>query len=136
MARLLSALLLASVSILGAIALAQPMLTEGTDPPIVMEPVEVDLFTCRFPGRTLSSCTVTATLRNTKFADATPENMVGTPAVSGSDCNFTLTPDGGCGSSGCRAGNTYQIKCHAIDSNGGKPTKNIRLDVQKIVLNR
>lgn len=74
-----------------------------------------DTYTLRFVGRTLSgSPTVTVTCMSCTQSDASPSSIVyGTPSVSGADVTFTLAPDTGCGTSGCRAGNWYLVTVQA-----------------------
>lgn len=96
-----------------------------------IEPASRDTYTVRFTGRTLSSAgTPTVTLRKAAQADGTPAQMIVTTGVNGSDLQLVIAPDTGCGSTGCRAGNVYQLRVQPTDSNGNQPTAVARINVR------
>lgn len=99
------------------------------------EPVAKDTYGCRFMGRTLSSATAEVEVRKANATDSTPTTMVTAgPTVSGDTVSLTIYPDQGCGSSGCRSGNEYQVRIKATDASGNTPTCNACLVVRKQVL--
>lgn len=53
--------------------------------------------------------------------DADPNEIVTSTAVSGNQVAFTLTPDAGCASAGCREGRWYQLCAQPEDSGGFRP---------------
>lgn len=101
---------------------------------IKIEPIAQDTYTVLFEGRTLSSVAITVSLRKKKQADATPSAIVTNSSVSGSNASFTLAPDTGCGATGCRAGNIYQLKIQPTETGGNKPTANILVEVDTVYL--
>jgi hypothetical protein len=122
----------------GLDAAAQPV-PAGDARTIRIDPTEVDTYTIRWEGRVLSATpgdhTITITPSGPlKQADASPNAIKTAHAVSGSDLTITLSPNAGCGSSGCRAGNTYQVRIQVTDSAGNRPVYDLLLKVQKAVL--
>ncbi len=100
-----------------------------------LEPVATETFACIFDGRTLSSMAVgfpEVTLIRKAQTDASPSAIVTASGVSGSRATVTIAPDTGCGASGCRTGNIYQVRMMVVDSAGNEPTCNFRLDVDKV----
>ena len=115
-------------------ACADPPIVADADGVIVVQPAEVDTFSCRFLGRTLSSAgSATVTLRKTKQADASPSGLLssGPTIVGTTDLKVVVSPDNGCGTAGCRAGNEYEIALLPTDSNSNKPACNLYVIVQR-----
>lgn len=110
-------------------AWAQP--SPGDEVLVEMEPLSIDTITVRFQGRTLAAINnVNVHARTLKNADVAPSAIKVATAYSGSDVLITLNPDAGCGTSGCRAGNLYQIRVQAQDSSGNRPTFNFLVKVK------
>jgi len=110
-----------------------PVLAQSPEVVVTMEPVEVDTIACRFLSWTLTAAgTATASLRGSPAqADASPGDIITAgPTLSGSDVSITLTPDQGCGATGCRGGNWYQIKISPTGT-GVAPTCNFLLHVEE-----
>lgn len=124
-------LLLAVVVALPLVARAAPPVVQDADGVIELEPTEVDTVTCTFSGRTLTDKgTATAALRKKTAADASPSSVITAHTSSGSTVSITLNPDNGCGTSGCRAGNTYQIVLQPVEGSN-KPICNLYLIVRR-----
>lgn len=90
------------------------------------EPQARDTYAVRFLGRTLTAGSVEIILRKRVTADASPLGMlVAGPTIVGDTVSVALAPNTGC-SVGvqCRAGNEYQIRFQATDSEGNTPTAN------------
>lgn len=117
-----------------AVLLAAPVLAQpappssGNDRAIVMDPTEVDTFTCRFTGRTLQaigsqpSNWIDITDISIPATDADPDAMLTTSSTSGSDATFSLSPTG-------RQGNQYEIRIRPLDSDNNRPLCVVRLSV-------
>lgn len=100
-----------------------------------VQPTDVRKFVVRFHGETLSTTgTPTVTLRRKAQADASPSALVTASAVSGTDYTITIAPDTGCGASGCRAGNEYQIDLNPTNSDSETLVTSLCLRVRKTVL--
>lgn len=123
--------ILAALVFAAAAHAAQPT---GEDVLVLMQTNEVHTVACRYPAsQTVSSCSTSVIARVLKAADATPSGLVTTTAVSGTtDCNVTVSPDNGCGTAGCRAGNVYQVQTTATMSSGTKLNCDFRVDVYKL----
>jgi len=102
------------------------------------EPAQVDTATYLFEGRTLAASptpVVTVAVINEAQDDASPSAMVTAgPSVSGSSVTIQLTPDQGCGTAGCRAGNWYQVKVQPTDTLGNKPTHSACVWIKPVLL--
>lgn len=117
------------LAVLAAPVLAQPAPpSSGSDRLIVMDPTEVDSFSCRFVGRTLAAIgsqpagwldVVDLTVPGT---DSDPDAIITASTTSGTDASFTLTPTG-------RQGNSYEIRIRPLDSDNNRPLCLIRLNV-------
>ena len=117
-----------------AVLLAAPVLAQpappcsGNDRLIVMDPAEVDTFTCRFTGRTLqaigsqpSNCIDIIDI-SIPATDADPDAILTTSSTSGADATFSLSPTG-------RQGNQYEIRIRPLDSDNNRPLCVVRLNV-------
>jgi hypothetical protein len=123
---------------LSTAALAQPkMPARGdniVDPPL--RPNEIDTIGCIFESWTLTGAG-SATVRliaHPGHADASPSAIVTAgPVVSGNTVTVRIAPDEGCGASGCRAGNDYQIDLQPV-AGSDSPICTIRVPVRAQVL--
>jgi len=98
-------------------------------------PAEKDVVGFQFVGRTVSSvASATATVMRRTTADASPSALITAASASGDTVSLTIYPDQGCGASGCRAGNTYQINVQATDSATNTPMGFACLIVRKTIL--
>lgn len=126
---------------LAVFILAPPVWAQPVPPPsgttnlVVMEPVETDTIGCRFNSWTLTAAG-TATVSKIGIpaqADSTPSAIITAgPTMSGNTVTVTLAPDTGCGATGCRNGNSYQVRLQPT-AGADHPTCNFRLDVRKVV---
>jgi hypothetical protein len=101
-----------------------------------LEPQETEVIRCEFEGRTLTGIVGATSVKKTNSggaADATPAAQLIAEAFSGSSYSFTINPDFGCGSPGCRNGNTYLVKAQLQATDTSKPTCNVFYSVRKVV---
>ncbi|MGD9648624.1 MAG: hypothetical protein AB7U73_23135 [Pirellulales bacterium] len=117
-------------------ALAQPAAPQSGEPSYVvtMEPVEIDTIACRFLSWTLTGAgTATVTVIGPPAqTDSTPANLIiAGPTLSSNQISVQLSPDNGCGATGCRNGNSYQVKLKPAAGTDA-PTCNFRVDVKKV----
>jgi len=120
-----------------ALAVAQPAPPQKPTNGIVMDPVEIDSFGCRFVARSLVDTGsqpanwITVTETGTPRNDGAPSAILTASSTSGTDAAFTLSPDQGCAVSGCRTGKSYEIRIRPLDSDGNRPLCVVGLHVQR-----
>lgn len=123
---------------LAATATAQPLpVVSGANGVIKLQPTEVDTFTCDLGITLTGKGTATAALRKTKQSDASPNALLTAHALASpaTGVSITIDPDAGCGTSGCRAGNEYEIVLQPTDGTN-EPICNLYLIVEKKYLTR
>lgn len=128
-----TALLLGMLALPGAVA-AQPV--HPGERILILQPESTDTQPVWFLGRTGCSITaVTITLRKpAKQADASPSSILIAQSVSGCNVALQFKPDQGCGATGCRAGNFYQVDVQVTDGDSNKPIGSFLVGVKKEVL--
>lgn len=128
--------LLCCLALFGAThAFAQPPPQPSGTNLVTMEPTEIDTIGCRFNSWTMTGAgTATVTLIGPPARpDASPSAIiVGAPTLAANVIAVQLNPDFGCGTSGCRNGNSYQIKLRGV-AGTDYPTCNFRVNVRKVV---
>ena len=122
----------------GLLAFAGAALADtGESSLILTEPAERWTYRCEYPSvKTGNTCALVDVYTLVeKKTDATPTGIVidATTKLDDTHCAVTVAPDTGCGASGCRSTNKYQVITKANMADGDVLYCNARLDVRKVV---
>ena len=121
--------------LLAAPAWAQPAALTETPNVVTMAPNAILSPDCEFASWTLTGAgTATVTLIGPPArADASPASIiVAGPTRTGNVVAVQVSPDQGCGASGCRNGNSYLITLRA-EAGMDRPICAFRVNVRKVV---
>lgn len=120
--------------LLAAPAWAQPGPPATTPNVVRMAPDAILSPDCEFASWTLTAAgAATVTLVTTARADASPSSIiVAGPTRSGNTISVRISPDEGCGTAGCRTGNSYLIALRP-EAGSDRPVCYLRVDVRRTV---
>lgn len=120
---------------LASVANAQPKPPGTGNPPVVLDPAEIDTIGCDFEDWTLTGAGSVSVrlIPPARRSDASPSSIVvAGPTLSGNRVSARINPDQGCGATGCRTGNSYQITFTAAEGSN-TPKCHRRVDVRQEV---
>lgn len=126
-----------TLTMIAAILLATACFAQQpTGDPVSIQPNETDTIGCAFDSWTITGGGTFAVrlIGKAAHADASPAAIVTAgPTASGNNVSVQIAPDTGCGSPGCRNGNSYQITLQPV-AGSDAPICDRRVDVRKVVL--
>jgi hypothetical protein len=122
-----------AVMLVASVAAAQPAPpSTGADRTVTMEPTELDTIGCLFRSWTLTAPgTVGVSIIGPPVqADSAPSSIISAgPTRDQNTISVQISPDAGCGTSGCRDGNSYQVRL-TPEAGTDRPTCNFRVTVR------